>query len=61
MIKPFQTQRIPIISLAVIGDSQTGKTSMIEQYIKKLSNRPILTIAPECRIISIDIANIHFK
>ena len=42
MIKPFQIQRIPIISLAVIGDSQTGKTSMIEQYIKKLSNRPIL-------------------
>ena len=61
MIKPFQNQRIPIISLAVIGDSQTGKTSMIEQYIKKLSNRPILTIAPECRIISIDTANIHFK
>ena len=38
MIKPFQIQRIPIISLAVIGDSQTGKTSMIEQYIKKREN-----------------------
>ncbi len=45
-MKTPKSPKIPILNLAIIGDSNSGKTSLVNKYLQKTVETPIPTIAP---------------
>ena len=59
MIK-FKPSKVPIISLAIIGDTLSGKTCMIKKFLKESFEMQSQTIALDMILLDIKIHQIKF-